>query len=90
MAVQLPDAPDDRRRCDFCNTHVTDDFRRIYGTDDRHAKRCPDCDSWTRIIRGSAAGKDVDHPDPQETPGHCGGRQLQTKTEVVTDGGEQA
>lgn len=89
MAVQLPETvtADDRRQCDFCGGHVTDDFRRTYGVDGR-AKRCPGCDSWARLERGSAAGKDVDHPDPQENPGRSGGRQLRNETEIVADGGE--
>ena len=85
MAVQLPDAESDRRRCEFCAAHVTPEFRRSYGTPDRRALRCPECDSWSRIFRGSACGRDVDLPDPQETPGRSGGQQL--RSEVVTTGG---
>jgi hypothetical protein len=88
MAVQLPDTDGDRHRCDFCHSHVTTDFRRSYGTENWRAKRCPECDSWARIQRGSARGKDVNHPDPQENPARTGGRDLRNNTQVVTDGGE--
>ena len=86
MAVQLPDAPRDRRRCEFCKAHVTDDFRRTFGTEDHLAKRCPECDSWARIERGSAHGTNVDRPDPQENKERAGGRSL--RTPVLTDGGD--
>lgn len=85
MAVQLPDANDDRRSCNYCQSHVTADFRRTYGTDNGDAERCPECDSWARIMRGSAAGKDVDHPDPQIHDNRNGGTELRRK--AVTDGG---
>ena len=90
MTVQLPDAPNNPRRCDFCDAHVTAEFRRTYGTYNRRAKRCPKCDSWARIHRGSARGHDVDRPDPQENPGYSGGRKLRTPADVATDGGESA
>jgi DNA-directed RNA polymerase subunit RPC12/RpoP len=90
MAVQLPDGPADRHTCDYCNSHVIPDFRHTYGTDDHRAKRCPECDSWPRLVKGSAAGKNIDHPDPQDNPERTGGRELSTNTEVVADGGEQA
>lgn len=89
MAVQLPDARDDRRRCDFCDSHVTDDFRRTYGNENNRAERCSECDSWARIKKGSAAGRNLDHPDPQDNPHRRGGQDLQTRTEVVADGGER-
>jgi hypothetical protein len=88
MAVQLPDTAGYRHRCDFCNSHVTAGFRRSYGTENRRAKRCRQCDSWARIQRGSARGKDVDYPDPQENPARTGGKNLRNSTQVVTDGGE--
>ena len=87
MAVQLPDSTSDRQTCDYCDAHVTPEFRRIYGTDDGCAKRCPECDSWARIMRGSAR-RDVDHPDPQENPNRTGGKEL--RRNCVADGGGQA
>ena len=86
MAVQLPDADSDRSTCDYCGAHVTVDFRRTYGTNDRRAKRCPECDSWVRLQAGSACGKDVDHPDPQTHNARNGGKELRHKP--VADGGE--
>lgn len=86
MAVRLSDSNSDRSTCDYCRAHVTADFRRTYGTDDRRAKRCPECDSWPRIEHGSARGQEVDHPDPQTHPARNGGKELRHKP--VTDGGE--
>jgi hypothetical protein len=85
VAVQLPDTDGDCRTCEFCDAHVTPEFRRSYGTADRRALRCPECDSWARIMRGSAAGKIVDHPDPQKHDGRNGGVEL--RGPKVTDGG---
>ena len=75
----------ERSTCDYCGAHVTSDFRRTYGTDRHRAKRCPECDSWVRIQRGSARGEDVAHPDPQENEERCGGRDL--RNPIATDGG---
>lgn len=82
MTVQLPDPSGDLRTCEFCDAHVTSDFRRSYGTGNRRALRCPNCDSWARIERGSAAGRDVDHPDPQNHANRNGGRELRGPTAV--------
>jgi len=78
----------ERSTCEYCEAHVTSDFRRTYGDGTHRARRCPECDSWARIMRGSAAGEDVDHPDPQVAPNRNGGRELRQK--VATDGGETA
>lgn len=83
ISVPSPDSSE-QNRCNYCRAHVTSDFRRTYGSNGS-AKRCPECDSWARIMRGSAAGKDVDHPDPQDAPNRNGGRELRQK--VATDGG---
>lgn len=88
MAVQLPDANSNPNTCDYCEAHVTAEFRRTYGTDANRAKRCPECDSWARIMRGSAAGKDVDRPDPQVHDERNGGTELRRK--CVADGGENS
>lgn len=86
MAVQLPDPDSGRTTRDYCGAHVTTNFRRTYGTEDRRAKRCPECDSWPRIEHGSARGEAVDHPDPQTNAGRNGGKELRRKR--VADGGE--
>lgn len=85
MAVKLPNSASSRHTCDYCEAHVTADFRRTYGTDDGRAKRCPECDSWPRIERGSARGKDVDHPDPQDHAERRGGQDLR-ETVPITGG----
>ncbi|WP_423745086.1 hypothetical protein V5735_03410 (plasmid) [Haladaptatus sp. SPP-AMP-3] len=85
MVVRLPSAaPSERTTCDYCDAHVTTSFRRTYGTEENRAKRCPECDSWARIMRGSAQGRDVEHPDPQTHTERRGGKQLREK---VIDGG---
>ncbi|WP_089789667.1 DUF7563 family protein [Natronobacterium haloterrestre] len=60
-------------RCQHCDSHVTDRFARVFGDDRDRAHRCPECDSYRRLTRGSAAGKDVDIPDPETSPGRHGG-----------------
>lgn len=40
MALR-PEPATERSRCDYCGAHVTADFRRTYGTDDKRTKRCP-------------------------------------------------
>ena len=49
----------ERSNCDYCGAHVTSDFRRTDGTDAGRAKRCPERDSWTRLICGSTYGDDI-------------------------------
>lgn len=52
-------------RCENCGAHVTLGFRRVFGDGDNRARRCENCDTWNRIESGSAAGRDVEIPDPQ-------------------------
>jgi hypothetical protein len=59
--------------CEFCGSHVTDRFCRVFGDDDDRVSRCPECDTWVRIHEGSAAGRDVSTPDPRTSPGRHGG-----------------
>ncbi|MFC4550075.1 MULTISPECIES: DUF7563 family protein [Halorussus] len=86
MAVPLHNTDSDRHTCDYCQAHVSRSFRRTYGTESGRAKRCPECDSWPRIEHGSARGKDVDHPDPQDHANRNGGQELRRPR--VADGGE--
>jgi hypothetical protein len=62
-----------QNQCHHCGTHVSQDFGRVYGDDQDRAHRCPECDTWIRIWKGSAAGLDVDVPDPEVAPGRHGG-----------------
>ena len=62
------DAAENRFKCRFCDSHVSDDFRRTLGDEDNVAHRCLACDSCLRIQAGSAAGKNVDYPDPADEP----------------------
>ncbi|WP_225306780.1 DUF7563 family protein [Haloarcula hispanica] len=64
------DTPDsttqpEAKTCQNCGSHVSRKFRRIFGDRENVAHRCYDCDSNTRLYRGSAAGKDVDRADPR-------------------------
>ncbi|WP_225316428.1 MULTISPECIES: hypothetical protein [Haloferax] len=54
-------------------SHVTHNFCRVYGDSEDRVHRCRECDTAVRIQRGSAAGRDVPTPDPQESPGRHGG-----------------
>jgi len=69
MAVALPDPEAGLGECQFCGTEVTRQFRQVFGDREDVAHRCIQCDSMTRINKGSAAGKDIDHPDPKDEPG---------------------
>ncbi|WP_246084430.1 DUF7563 family protein [Salinadaptatus halalkaliphilus] len=58
----------DLSKCLCCGSHVTPQFRRGYGDGDDRAHRCPDCDTYTRLTDGSAAGQDISIADPLENP----------------------
>ncbi|KAB1185824.1 MULTISPECIES: hypothetical protein [Haloferax] len=62
------------RECEYCGSHVTHNFCRVYGDSEDRVHRCRECDTAVRIQRGSAAGRDVPTPDPQESPGRHGGQ----------------
>ncbi|WP_410764924.1 hypothetical protein [Haloferax sp. DFSO60] len=62
-----------KEECLHCGSHVTRDFRRVYGDSNDRAHRCFECDTLVRLQRGSAAGLDVPIPDPQLAPGRHGG-----------------
>jgi hypothetical protein len=79
MATQWdPDAPRDDE-CRGCGTRVSDRFRAVYGDDDDHAHACTECESWSRITRGAAAGREPSYeerprPAPEEVRADGGGR----------------
>jgi len=56
---------DHDRECRHCGRHVTRTFARVHGDDDDVAHRCLGCDCFRRICRGSAAGLELDMPDPR-------------------------
>ncbi|WP_210423528.1 DUF7563 family protein [Halorussus marinus] len=58
----------DLDQCQFCAASVTERFRKVYGDNQDIAHRCLQCDTSTRLQKGSAAGHDVDHVDPQDEP----------------------
>jgi hypothetical protein len=53
-------------RCQHCGRHVTAAFARVHGDNDDIVHRCLGCDCYRRVCRGSAAGVDVDMPDPDD------------------------
>lgn len=84
MTLVLDTGVNDRGVCQHCGADVTPHFRRVFGDGDDLAHRCFACDTRTRVHSGSAAGRDVDHPDPQEHPVRLRGR----RTESANVGGE--
>lgn len=85
--MRLPGASDpiDRSTCQHCGAHVSRDFRQTFGDQDDVAHRCQACDCMTRLSKGSAAGQEVDFPDPAEQPNRNRGARVDART----DGGEQ-
>ena len=59
--------------CRHCESFVTDRFSRVYGDNSDRVHRCPECDTYRRLTRGSAAGKTLSIPDPEIAEGHHGG-----------------
>ncbi|MGM0592353.1 MAG: DUF7563 family protein [Halobacteriota archaeon] len=72
MAVRL-DSPPEPGDCLHCGSHVTTDFKRVFGDDENRVHRCRECDTYIRLTRGSSAGLDVDIPDPETSLGRHGG-----------------
>lgn len=66
--MQRWDSKEDTQRCLCCGSHVTPDFRRSHGDEQNRAHRCPQCDTFGRVSSGSAAGKDINLPDPLDDP----------------------
>ncbi|QCC46593.1 DUF7563 family protein [Halobellus limi] len=52
--------------CLHCGSHVSRNFRRTFGDDEQRAHRCLACDSRPRVQQGSAAGRTVPYPDPED------------------------
>lgn len=67
---------DSAGQCRFCDRHVTDTFRRVHGDNDDVAHRCLGCDCFRRVSRGSAAGVNVDLPDPADQPNRNRGQRV--------------
>ncbi len=79
----------DTDRCQRCGSHVSADFRRTFGDEENVVHRCLGCDSRPRIQAGSAAGREVEYPDPaQQTARNRGPRVPTTDGGVV--GGEDS
>ena len=74
-------------RCLHCNRHVSEKFQSVFGDEEGRAHRCLGCDCFRRVSRGSAAGVDIDLPDPADQPNRNRGQRVGAA--VRTDGGEQ-
>jgi len=72
MATSLTPTPS-KTSCRYCGNHLSDQYARVYGDQNDRVHRCHECDSAKRLSLGSAAGKDVDWPDPEEHPERKGG-----------------
>ncbi len=58
----------DQDQCLCCGSHVTPQFRRGFGDETDRAHRCSECDTYERLSEGSAAGLNLEIPDPLEDP----------------------
>ena len=83
--IRLERGSDPERTCRYCGAHVSDRFGRVHGDENDVAHRCPACDCFRRLSRGSAAGVDIDLPDPADQPNRNRGSRVGTP--VRTDGG---
>ncbi|WP_258302789.1 DUF7563 family protein [Haloferax larsenii] len=70
----LLESASDTSSCLNCGSHVTSDFRRVYGDSEDRVHRCRECDTLVRLHRGSGAGLEVKIPDPQHSLGRHGGQ----------------
>ena len=73
MATWRSSAASSGTICRYCDNHVTARYARVFGDNEGRVHRCPACDSEKRLALGSAAGKDIAWPDPQEYPERQGG-----------------
>lgn len=73
MATSLSRTSPTVTACEYCGNRLSDRYGRVMGDEDGRVHRCPDCDTDVRLHRGSAAGKDIDWPDPAEHPERNGG-----------------
>ncbi|WP_377076859.1 DUF7563 family protein [Natronoarchaeum sp. GCM10025703] len=71
VVLKLVDS-DESPTCRNCGAHVSADFRRVYGDESDTVHRCRDCDTMRRLTRGSAAGLDLNIPDPSADGHHTG------------------
>ena len=84
--IRLERGSSDHRTCRHCGAHVSDRVAAVHGDDEDIAHRCPGCDCFRRLSQGSAAGIDVNVPDPAENPNRNRGQRVGSAVRV--DGGE--
>ncbi|WP_449405059.1 DUF7563 family protein [Halorubrum xinjiangense] len=58
---------DETAQCRYCDGHVSDRFRAVFGDENDVAHRCLGCDCFRRISCGSAVGVNVEDP-PERSP----------------------
>lgn len=83
---RLHGGSDNGGRCLHCDGHVSERFQSVFGDDDDRAHRCLGCDCFRRVSSGSAAGVNVDLPDPDDHPNRNRGQRVGAG--VRADGGE--
>lgn len=83
---RLHGGSDDTGRCLYCNRHISEKFQSVFGDEHGRAHRCLGCDCFRRVSRGSAAGIDIDLPDPADQPNRNRGQRVGAV--VRTDGGD--
>ncbi|MGQ4557662.1 DUF7563 family protein [Halobellus sp. GM3] len=76
----------ERSLCLHCGAHVSRDFRRTFGDDEQRAHRCLACDSRPRVQQGSAAGRTVPYPDPEDQQGRNKGPRVHAAERVANRG----
>jgi len=78
------------RECRHCGRHVTSTFARVHGDEGGVTHRCLGCDTFARISSGSAAGLEVDAPDPKrQLHGNRNrGRRVEAPTTVSMEASE--
>jgi len=65
---RLHGGSDNGGRCLHYGGQVSERFQSVFGDDDDRAHRCLGCDCFRRVSSGSAAGVNVDLPDPDDHP----------------------
>jgi len=83
---RLHGGSDDGGRCLHCDRHVSERFQSVFGDEQDRAHRCLGCDCFRRVSRGSAAGVDVQFPDPIDQPNRLRGQRVDAAARA--DGGE--
>ncbi|WP_259372372.1 hypothetical protein [Salinarchaeum sp. IM2453] len=79
-------------QCQHCGAQVSEHYGRVFGDQNDTVHRCPACDCKNRLQKGSAAGKEINLPDPKDHPNRNRGYRVDDDhidygKGPVTDGG---